>query len=387
MSIFVFSGIHNKSLAAFKFEDMFVIVLSDNWKLNISVSAEKINGYFSCDVYFKEKPRATKFIISKYSEENTEGLIKLEQPATEQMKAATEYRYSGSNSAVKNYVSFNGETWRIIGVFEADDGSGNYEQRVKIVRDESIGKYSWDTSASGINDYLIGTPQVYGGGISMDDKLFKEALMSTFDEKFGISDEELEQIPEPEFSRKFEKKMNKLVAKQKKAYYPLISTTARRVACIFVVITVFAVTTLSVDAVREQFTHFFVNIFNDHSEIKVNTDAMISDITKIDIESIEANIPEGFELVESFDSETSKKREYRDGEKYILIRITISDSTSLMIDNEQYSYEPYYDENGNEYMVNKAGSDVQTDIMWVDDCLLYQIISNMEKEQVFEILQ
>jgi len=221
----------------------------------------------------------------------------------------------------------------------------------------------------------------------MDDKLFKEALMSTFDEKFGISDEELEQIPEPEFSRKFEKKMNKLVAKQKKAYYPLISTTARRVACIFVVITVFAVTTLSVDAVREQFTHFFVNIFNDHSEIKVNTDAMISDITKIDIESIEANIPEGFELVESFDSETSKKREYRDGEKYILIRITISDSTSLMIDNEQYSYEPYYDENGNEYMVNKAGSDVQTDIMWVDDCLLYQIISNMEKEQVFEILQ
>ena len=73
--------------------------------------------------------------------------------------------------------------------------------------------------------------------------------------------------------------MNKLVAKQKKAYYPLISTTARRVACIFVVITVFAVTTLSVDAVREQFTHFFVNIFNDHSEIKVNTEAMISDIT------------------------------------------------------------------------------------------------------------
>ena len=143
----------------------------------------------------------------------------------------------------------------------------------------------------------------------MDDKLFKEALMSTFDEKFGISDEELEQIPEPEFSKKFEKKMNKLVAKQKKAYYPLISTTARRVACIFVVITVFAVTTLSVDAVREQFTHFFVNIFNDHSEIKVNTDAMISDITKIDIESIEANIPEGFELVESSDSEKSKVRQ------------------------------------------------------------------------------
>ena len=221
----------------------------------------------------------------------------------------------------------------------------------------------------------------------MDDKLFKEALMLTFDEKFGITDEELEQIPEPEFSKKFEKKMNKLVAKQKKAYYPLISTTARRVACIFVVITVFAVTTLSVDAVREQFTHFFVNIFNDHSEIKVNTDAMISDITKIDIESIEANIPEGFELVESSDSDIMKLREYRNDDEYIIMSASTEDNMSIVIDNEQYNYESYYDKQGQEYMVNYSEEQGRIVILWYNSMYLYRISSNLEREQIFTILE
>ena len=45
-------------------------------------------------------------------------------------------------------MTFNNETWRIIGVFPTDDGTGNIENRVKIIREESIGDYSWDTSNS-----------------------------------------------------------------------------------------------------------------------------------------------------------------------------------------------------------------------------------------------
>ena len=52
-------------------------------------------------------------------------------------------RYIGSNP--NNYVSFNNELWRIIGVFNnIDDRTGTKETRLKIIRDESIGKYSWD---------------------------------------------------------------------------------------------------------------------------------------------------------------------------------------------------------------------------------------------------
>ena len=49
-------------------------------------------------------------------------------------------RYYGSNP--NNYVSFNNELWRIIGVF------GN---NVKLVRSESLGKLSWDSSDPSVN--------------------------------------------------------------------------------------------------------------------------------------------------------------------------------------------------------------------------------------------
>ena len=50
-------------------------------------------------------------------------------------------RYYGSNP--NNYVKFNNELWRIIGVF------GN---NVKLVRSESLGDLSWDSSESSVNN-------------------------------------------------------------------------------------------------------------------------------------------------------------------------------------------------------------------------------------------
>ena len=52
-------------------------------------------------------------------------------------------RYHGSNP--NNYVSFNNELWRIIGVF------GN---NVKLIRSESLGNLAWDSSESSVNDGL-----------------------------------------------------------------------------------------------------------------------------------------------------------------------------------------------------------------------------------------
>ena len=62
-----------------------------------------------------------------------------------------DYRYYGANP--NNYVTFNDETWRIIGAFNnVDDGTGNKETRLKIIRNESIGNYSYDSSASTVNN-------------------------------------------------------------------------------------------------------------------------------------------------------------------------------------------------------------------------------------------
>ena len=67
-----------------------------------------------------------------------------------------DYRYYGANP--NNYVTFNDETWRIIGAFNnVDDGTGKKETRLKIIRNTSIGSYSWDSSSSTVN---------YGEGVN-----------------------------------------------------------------------------------------------------------------------------------------------------------------------------------------------------------------------------
>ena len=59
-------------------------------------------------------------------------------------------RYVGANPC--NYVKVDNEIWRIIGVMNnIDDGTGKKESRIKLIRNEAIGTYSWDTSESSIN--------------------------------------------------------------------------------------------------------------------------------------------------------------------------------------------------------------------------------------------
>ena len=75
----------------------------------------------------------------------------------------TEYRYRGASP--KNYVSFNGETWRIIGVFPVDDGTGKIENRIKLIRNASVGTQFWNStqvsSTSSYNNWTRATLKTY----------------------------------------------------------------------------------------------------------------------------------------------------------------------------------------------------------------------------------
>ena len=84
----------------------------------------------------------------------------------------TEYRYAGVDP--DNYVSFNNEIWRIIGLVNVKVGS-SVEQRLKIVRTDgvnnqkAIGNYYWDTSnnnwtTSKLKDMLNGIYYESGAG-------------------------------------------------------------------------------------------------------------------------------------------------------------------------------------------------------------------------------
>ena len=78
----------------------------------------------------------TTYIMDLYDNEET----RIENGLKKDNTPDQNIRYYGSNP--NNYVSFNNELWRIIGVF------GN---NVKLVRSESLGSLSWDSSESTIN--------------------------------------------------------------------------------------------------------------------------------------------------------------------------------------------------------------------------------------------
>ena len=132
---------------------------TDNFVLRIWLNDE-IDGYITNQV-FKVKirvevnellPSAVETLLAKAnpedldynsaSSEQQKEMWTFSHPATEQTEVLTDYRYIGVDP--NNYVSFNDELWRIIGVFTVDDGTGKKEQRLKIIRNESIGTYSWD---------------------------------------------------------------------------------------------------------------------------------------------------------------------------------------------------------------------------------------------------
>lgn len=71
-----------------------------------------------------------------------------------------------------------------------------------------------------------------------------------------------------EFSAAFEQKMEKLIKREKKPYFYLINTAAKRVACIIAALIIaVAGTVLSVDALREGVKNFIVEVYEKFSSV------------------------------------------------------------------------------------------------------------------------
>ncbi len=107
------------------------------------IDNSNLNGYVNVDdnkvyVYSDTRDYITirDYIIDLYNDESLRTSNGLKKDNT----VDTNIRYYGSDP--NNYVSFNNELWRIIGVLG---------DNVKLIRSEKLGNLSWDSSASNIN--------------------------------------------------------------------------------------------------------------------------------------------------------------------------------------------------------------------------------------------
>ena len=111
-----------------KFKGLYICGLTSSIKENNVVETECSEDSF--------KVNLADYITRLYNNEETRTSNGLKKDNTEDENI----RYYGSNP--NNYVSFNNELWRIIGVF------GN---NVKLIRKDSLGRFSWDSSESNVN--------------------------------------------------------------------------------------------------------------------------------------------------------------------------------------------------------------------------------------------
>ena len=120
--------------------------LYDEWKLAI----EDITADISCDINFSTitKTGLNDYIISLSGTTQGTGKVVNENG----------YRYEGKNP--NNYIWFNNEYWRIIGVFDSASHGVNGKNLVKIIREEILDGLAWngsntnDWSAASLNKLL-----------------------------------------------------------------------------------------------------------------------------------------------------------------------------------------------------------------------------------------
>ncbi len=151
----------------------------DNWHAIVDYSTYVRNNSTrtKCTLYFTKKVLSGKDVLT-YVKNNADSSSTDVYTVPDKTSDSCTYtlaydgtsdnnlRYVGSNPC--NYVTFNGEKagWRIIGILNTPEG-----QRMKLIRTNSLGNYSWDNKASG-----TGSSTHSNGSNDWTDSTLKEVL-------------------------------------------------------------------------------------------------------------------------------------------------------------------------------------------------------------------
>lgn len=99
----------------------------------------------------------------------------------------------------------------------------------------------------------------------MQNSKFKMALAEALIPEYEAS---IPQMEEHIFSKKFERKMKKLINRRRKPYYKLINKTWKRAVCAVTAVAVSMTIAMQVEAVRSLFKDFFAYIYEKFSVLQ-----------------------------------------------------------------------------------------------------------------------
>ena len=196
---------------------------------------------------------------------------------------------------------------------------------------------------------------------------FKEAFREVISSEFSHipkNEDEIDFV----FSERFNKRMAKLIYSQKKAYYHLINTAAKRVAIIIVLILTMFTAAFSVKAIREPIIEFVKQIYETFIHYSYEGDT----IDKITKEYNITKTPEGFNNTGIARNDNAIITTYENISKDTIVfsQMITETNTGLFVDNES----------GNSYIETINGLEVEfkewyetKTALWTDDGYVFII--------------
>ncbi|MEE0946419.1 MAG: DUF4367 domain-containing protein [Acutalibacteraceae bacterium] len=134
------------------------------------------------------------------------------------------------------------------------------------------------------------------------------------------------------FSKKFNRRMEKLIKAQKKVYWNLVSTTSKRVAIIFLAIFTMFTAAFSVKAIREPIIEFIKQVYESFTHYTFDGDT----IEFIEKEFSIHQIPYGYEQIDKTTTDNSVVTIYKNELDYTIYfsQSTTDSHTGFFVDNE-----------------------------------------------------
>ena len=134
------------------------------------------------------------------------------------------------------------------------------------------------------------------------------------------------------FSERFNKKMNKLIKAQRKPYYFLINTAAKKVAVYFVIFATLITASMSVKAIREPVVNFIVEVYENFTRYFFDGDTADNIKKKYEI----SELPKGFSRFNTMETDTDFTVIYQGSENNsIIFTQSTTENKIFDIDNQK----------------------------------------------------
>ena len=208
-------------------------------------------------------------------------------------------------------------------------------------------------------------------------KLIKEALTQIALRDEAAITNELENAPEPseEFSKEVKEKIDKKIKEYEKHVSLKKAITILIAAALL--ISVFSITAFAGERIKD----FFVEIFDDHSNLTVDESGKPSGDYTVEV----AYIPDNFVVTMEWKDSISGDREWKCNDAIInLTHIVVSKGT-LNIDTENSNYTTIPFEN---FVVHRTEKYGQINARWTDGKLVYSLACvGVEWEEMVKIIE